>query len=155
MTAAKSRILITLDIKIYSKSAFNMGVNMNVWEISGHAIHRHVICALVMCKQNISNLSETAQKKTRNRKTCKIKQKKKIINRKTCKKRKIINVKNCKIKEKQKIRRHVRSSRNRSETSLTSITQNQLLLDANETLFFFSMKKTQKKTFYKIILILI
>ena len=61
MTAAKSRILITPDIKIYSKSAFNMGVNMNVWEISGHAIHRHVICALVMCKQNISNLSETAQ----------------------------------------------------------------------------------------------
>ena len=93
-----------------------MGVNMNVWEISGHAIHRHVICALVMCKQNISNLSETAQKKTRNRKTCKIKQKKKIINRKTCKKRKIINVKNCKIKEKYNIRRFVRLSRNRSET---------------------------------------
>ena len=68
MTAAKSRILITLDIKIYSKSAFNMGVNMNVWEISGHAIHRHVICALVMCKQNISNLSETAQKQDQKQK---------------------------------------------------------------------------------------
>ena len=56
MTAAKSRILIPPDIKIYSKSAFHMGVNMNVWEISGHAIHRHVIAHFWVSKIQLATL---------------------------------------------------------------------------------------------------
>ena len=33
-----------------------MGVNMNVWEISGHAIHRHVIAHFWVSKIQLATL---------------------------------------------------------------------------------------------------